>query len=209
MQYNLIDATVHTLDGEAGKVWRVAMVPDSHKVTHLVVHQGILLGRNVVVPIEQIDRVREGHVYLTLSNEDLAQLPDYQETDFLAPEEGWEYPLGYPPGGGIWPMTMAYGGASTYPYLSNAVLKENLPDEDVSLSAGTHVECTDGHCGEIESVLYDEDSHEMTGFVIRRGFIFHREVKAPMSWIDHMDKERVYLKLTKRQVEEMGEYFEK
>ena len=52
MEHNLIDAAVHTRDAQdAGRVWRVAMDPNINKVTHLVVHKGFLLGRNVVVPI--------------------------------------------------------------------------------------------------------------------------------------------------------------
>lgn len=203
MQVNLVDAAVHTRDGEAGRVWRVAMVPESRKVTHIVVHKGLLLGRNVVVPMEAVDRMETGHVYLNLTNDQLRDLPDFQETEFLAPEEGWEYPLGYPPGGVIWPLSMPIAGASPYPYLSNAIVRENIPDEDVTLAAGTDVECSDGHCGRIERVLVDDQTKEMTGFVIKRGFFFTRDVEAPLSWIDHVDQNAVHLKLTKRQVEEL------
>ena len=60
MQHNMIDAAVHTRDGEAGRVWKVAMDPRDKKVTHLIVHKGILFGRNVVVPTAKILRVDEG-----------------------------------------------------------------------------------------------------------------------------------------------------
>jgi uncharacterized protein YrrD len=203
MQVNLVEAAVHTRDGEAGRVWRVAVEPKSRKVTHLVIHKGLLLGRNVVVPIEAVVRMQDGHVHLDLSNDELECLPDFQETDFLAPEEGWEYPLGYPPGGVIWPLSMPIAGASPYPYMSNAVIKENIPEDDVSLAAGTDVECVDGHCGRIERVLVDDQTKEMTGFVIKRGFFFTRDVEAPLDWIDHVENHAVYLKLTKKQVAEL------
>lgn len=212
MQVNLIDAHVHIREGagerEAGRVWRVAMEPASRQVTHLVVHQGFLLGRNVVVPIAHVTHMAEGHVYLDMSEDALRRCPDFQETDFLDPEENWDYPVGYPPGGVVWPMAMGYAGASGYPLMTNAVVKENIPDEDVTLASGTHVECVDGHCGKVERVLVDDTTNQMTGFVIKKGFFFTRDVKAPMSWIDHVDHDAVHLKLTKRQVEEMAEYFE-
>lgn len=205
MEHNLIGANVHTRDHQdAGSVWRVAMDPNINRVTHLVVHKGRLMGRNVVVPIANIVKVDEGHVHLDLDTARFTALPDYQETDFMPPEEGWEYPLAYPPGGVVWPMSLTWAGASTYPILSNAVIKENLPEQDVTIDHDTHVECVDGHCGKVDRVLVDDDTHELKGFVIRKGLLFTHDIMAPMDWVDHVDDKGVHLKLTKAQVEERG-----
>lgn len=205
MEHNLIGALVHTRDDQdAGKVWRVAMDPNLKKVTHLVVHKGFLLGRNVVVPIADVRRVEDGHLYLDLTAAQFKHLPDFQETDFLPPEEGWEYPLAYPPGGVIWPMSMSWAGASTYPILSNAVVKENIPDQDVTIDTGTNVECSDGHCGKVDRLLVDDDTQEVVGFVIRKGLLFTRDIQASMDWVDHVDADGVHLKLCKDEVERQG-----
>ena len=206
MQRDLVDAHVYARDGEVGTVWRVAMEPESRHVTHLVVHTGVLFGRNLVVPIENVARMEQHAVHLDLNKAEVEQLPDYQETDFLPPEDGWDYPVGYPPAGVIWPMPMSWVGASTYPLMSNAVVKENLPDEDVTLSAGADVECADGHCGRIEHVLVDDATSDVVGFVIKQGFFFTRDIEAPVSWVDHIDRDgRVHLKLSKRQVQELAD----
>lgn len=201
MEHNLIDAAVHTQDArDAGRVWRVAMDPNVKKVTHLVVHKGFLLGRNVVVPIAHVARVEYDHVYLDLNTEQLQALPDYEETEFLPPEENWDYPMGYPPGGVIWPMSMSWAGASTYPMLSNAVIKHNIPEQDVTIDHGTHVECLDGHCGKVDRVLVDDVTNEMKGFVIRRGFLFTHDVEASADWVDHVDESGIHLKLTRQEL---------
>lgn len=203
MEHNLIDAAVHARDAQdAGRVWRVAIDPTINKVTHLVVHKGFLLGRNVVVPIADVQRVEDGHVYLDLTTEQLKGLPDFEETDFLPPEEGWDYPLAYPPGGVIWPMSMSWAGASTYPVLSNAVVKHNIPEQDVTIDHGTHVECVDGHAGKVDRVMVDDVTNEMTGFVIRQGFLFTHDVHASVDWVDHVDDSGIHLKLTRKELEE-------
>lgn len=207
MQFNLIDAAVHTRDGEAGRVWKVAMDPRDRKVTHLIVHKGVLFGRNVVVPIAHVTKMGKGEVWLDTSNDELKAYPDYEETAFTEPSEGWDYPLAFPMGGIIWPLQPGWAGVNPM-LLPGTHVVENIPEDDVALESGTAVECTDGHCGRIDRVIVDDHSNEMTGFVIRRGFMFARDVKAPMSWIARVEKDAVHLKLSKRQVEEMAEYFE-
>lgn len=205
MQINLIGVAVRTRDGaNAGKVWRVAVDPASRRVTHLIIHQGALLGRNLVVPIDDVTQVEPADIVLSLDLEALARCPNYQETDFLPPETGWEYPVGYPQGGIVWPVAMAWAGASTYPLLSNAVVKENIPPEDVTIAAGTNVECADGHCGRVERVVLDPESHAITGFVVRKGLFFTRDIQAPIDWVDHVDDAGVHLKLTRHEVEQRG-----
>lgn len=208
MEMNLIDAVVHTRSGEGGRVKLVAMEPTTRKVTHIVVHKAVLLGRDVVVPIEHIMRWEPGHIYLDVDESALARMPDYEERQFVTPEEGWEYPVAFPLGGIVWPLATGWMATNPYPLMASMGIKENLPAEDVAIETGTPVECTDGHCGHVERVVVDDDSHEVTGFVIRRGFFFAREVVAPMSWIDHLERDHVYLKLSRKQVSEMAEYFD-
>lgn len=208
MELNLIDAVVHTRSGEGGRIKLVAMEPESRKVTHVVVHKGVLLGRDVVVPIERLTRMEPGHVYLDVTDQELEKFPDYEERQFMQPDEGWEYPVAFPLGGIVWPMATGWMATNPYPLLASMGIKENLPAEDVAIETGTPVECTDGHCGHVERVVVDEDSHEVTGLVIRRGFFFARDVVAPVSWIDHMEKDHVFLKLTRKQVAEMAQYFD-
>ncbi|MNS30875.1 PRC-barrel domain protein [compost metagenome] len=203
MNHNLIGANVHTRDDrDAGRVWRVAFDPNAGKVTHIIIHKGFLTGRNVVVPMANVDHVEDDHIHLNIGTSELHALPDFQETDFLPPEEGWEYPLAYPPGGVVWPMSLTWAGASTYPVLSNAVVKENIPEQDVTIDAGTHVECVDGHCGRIDRVIVNDDTQDVVGFVIRKGMIFTRDIEATMDWVDHVDDRGVHLKLTKAEVDQ-------
>jgi hypothetical protein len=208
MEINLIDAVVHTLGGEGGRVKLVAMEPESRKVTHIIIHKGLLPSRDVVVPIEHATRMEPGHIYLDVTEDQLQAFPDYEEHMFTTPADGWDYPVTIPMGGVVWPLATGWMSTSPYPLMAPTGVKENIPPEDVAIESGTPVECTDGHCGHVERVVVDEDSHEVKGIVIRRGFFFARDVMAPMSWVDHLERDHVYLKLSKRQVSEMAEYFD-
>lgn len=200
MERNLIDAAVHTRDGEAGRIWKVAMEPNSRHVTHLVVHKGILFGRNVVVPIEAVERSGENEIWLNLTNEAVKGLPDYEENQFMNPAEGWDYPMAFPMGGIIWPLQPNWGGANPLMW-AGAKTKDSLPTEDVALEAGTLVECADGHCGRIDRVLVDDVTNDVTGFVIRRGYLFPRDVNAPMDWVERVGHDAVHLKLTRDELD--------
>jgi len=54
-------------DGEkVGKIRELTFDPDSSRLTHLLVHKGILFGKDMEVPATLIDSVDDGVVYLTV-----------------------------------------------------------------------------------------------------------------------------------------------
>jgi uncharacterized protein YrrD len=67
--------TVFCTDGASGKVDRVVTEGATDKVTHLVVQRGTLLSRAVLVPVENIGRMDQDGIYLTLTQEELDDLP--------------------------------------------------------------------------------------------------------------------------------------
>lgn len=190
-------------ESDLGTVARVAVHPVTHEVTHLIVQGRGLLGERRVVPLEDVTRLDapEGTVRLSLDADGFAHCPPYQESDFLPPNPDWEGPGGTWPAGVVWPAPLAWTAASSYPVLSNQVVRTNIPEDDVTLKPGTAVECVDGHCGSVADVRVDARTHALTGFVLRRGLLFTRDLEAPLSWIDHVTENAVHLKLSKAQVE--------
>jgi uncharacterized protein YrrD len=67
------------LDGPAGTVDRVITEGESDRVTHLIVHRGTLFAKERVVPVTLIDRVTDAGVFLTISAEELDNLPEFEE----------------------------------------------------------------------------------------------------------------------------------
>jgi uncharacterized protein YrrD len=65
-------------DGPAGTVDRVITAGDSDQVTHLIVRRGALFTREIAVPAEYIATTDEQTVHLTLSQEELDRLPEFE-----------------------------------------------------------------------------------------------------------------------------------
>jgi sporulation protein YlmC with PRC-barrel domain len=67
---------VRATDGEVGQVDEFLVDRETEHITHLVLREGHLWGkRDVLVPVSEIGQVDEDRVYLTLSKEEVANLP--------------------------------------------------------------------------------------------------------------------------------------
>jgi uncharacterized protein YrrD len=62
-----------------GNVERLFLEPDSNRVTHFLVSQGVLFKDRKLIPAEWVKSVEEDHVYLTVPSKVLERLPAYQE----------------------------------------------------------------------------------------------------------------------------------
>lgn len=74
-----LDATVRTRDGDdAGTVRRASVDPRTNAVTDFVVSTGGLLGRDVLVPLQEIESATDdgGALRLCLGQRDPERLPE-------------------------------------------------------------------------------------------------------------------------------------
>jgi hypothetical protein len=68
---------VEATDGEVGHVDEFLVDPCCEHVTHLVLREGHLWGRrDISIPVDQIERMEEGTVYLKLSKREIEALPE-------------------------------------------------------------------------------------------------------------------------------------
>ncbi|MGQ9555303.1 MAG: BON domain-containing protein [Anaerolineae bacterium] len=68
---------VYCLDGPLGTVDHVLLKPNTGEVTHLVMKQGALLARSIVVPVDMIRLVDETGIYVDAKRESLLELPTF------------------------------------------------------------------------------------------------------------------------------------
>jgi len=67
---------VWATDGDVGQVDAFLVDQASGHITHLVLHEGHLRGqKDVLIPLSKIGRIEEDRVHLTLSKEEVANLP--------------------------------------------------------------------------------------------------------------------------------------
>jgi uncharacterized protein YrrD len=73
------DTTVYCNDGAAGKVHRVLTAGDTDRVSHLVVHRTGVGGRDIAVPLDQVEGMDEEGVRLAVSREALDRMPTFDD----------------------------------------------------------------------------------------------------------------------------------
>src|SRR5579875_3075428 len=140
-----IGSAVQCRDGRAGRIIKLVVAPGSKRVTHLVVERGLLLHRDVVVPIERVARTEGDTVVLDMSGDDLNALPAYAEVDFAQPdptlaasyghtrEEAVVSLCSYTPTGV--PLVSSWSGMVQV-HTHTGVLEEEMP-----IGRGTRVSC--------------------------------------------------------------------
>jgi uncharacterized protein YrrD len=194
-----IQAPVYSADGtHVGKVDRVVIEPDVQRVTHIVIHKGTWLSRDIVVPLDEVERADKDGVHLRLGPEQVEALPDFVEVEWAQPREDWVPPPGYFESVVLWPP---YFGQPAAP----ATERLNIGEYEVAITEGTDVECTDGKLGVVDRVLVDAQTGRLQGMVVRQGLILTHDVIVPAQWIAGADADAVRLSVTKDQVSREAE----
>jgi sporulation protein YlmC with PRC-barrel domain len=176
-----------------GTVSRLVLHRDSQEVAGLVVHQGILNRREIVVPIGKVSAF--GHdVRLALRAAELAGLDLFHGEQLQAMPDHWAMPVGFDQrdfflvGGGGWTEAVlpfentstSVSGTSAYARDPGASTEPEEPD----ISAAMHVYTRDGQrVGDVEGVEIDDSTGRITRIVVRRGFLFGTETSIPASMV--------------------------
>ena len=195
-----IDPGADVLDSDGQKVGTVDYVvvhPPEFHVTDIVVSTGAILGRDVVVPIDSVDRVENDKVCLSIKKDALGALKDYVEIHYQEPPQDWVPPTGmfYPTESVVWPAGMYYP--------DQASVEVNAPQDTVGIHSGMEVQSSDGHkVGTIHAVETDNATGDLTEIIVQRGFLFHQDTTIPIKAVAEIKDDVVKLTGTKAEIEQ-------
>lgn len=192
-----------------GKVERVVLNPQTCQVTGLVVRKGFLLREDKVIPIEAIEAADNEQLQLKPGTQDPDSFPPFIETEYVELDEAERTraaydnsaipPLYWYPSWNIDPVWSGTGyfGAEASDYKAvywSEEKEENIPSDTVALSRGAAVISAEGkRVGDLVEWRIDLESKQATHLVISRGLLFKKERVIPVSWIDKIDTDGVYL----------------
>jgi sporulation protein YlmC with PRC-barrel domain len=189
-----VDGKVQCTDGQAGFVSTVIVDPVRQEITHLVVQTGPETDH--MVPLDRVDRTDDDTVYLRCTLAELEDMPAFTETHYVRAEHP-DYSL-------------YQGGAYQSPYVTIVqkdyvpVEEEQVPPGELAMNRGTKISASDGRVGELEEFIIDARTGKVSHFILRKGHLWgKREITIPMSAIDRVEGDTVYLKLDKRAVEDL------
>jgi hypothetical protein len=83
-----------------------------------------------------------------------------------------------------------------------AIEHKRPPKGQPTIKRGSRVEATDGHVGKVDDLLVDPLGEHTPHLVLREGHLWgEKDVTIPVSEIDHIEENTVYLKLDKCSIE--------
>ena len=209
-----LGARVRTADGkDVGTIDRLIVDPSNNEIKAAVIRKGMILPRDIEVPLSAIERGPDGSVQLTYTADQVDQLPEFFERKYTATPPAWYVPpADYPTAGIYWPI--GYGVFATPPLpetnvsTGSAVLdreaREALERQDLEnavIGEGSDVVDRDGEkVGEVARLVFDPDGHRLTSFVVRKGFILTEDRELPASAITRVDDGVIYLRVSKHEL---------
>jgi sporulation protein YlmC with PRC-barrel domain len=182
-----IKAEVVCSDGTCGRSTFVILKPDNEQVTHVVVEENSLSYAQRLVPIDQIVESTPQRLQLRCSKKELDKMDCFIETELL-------------PGNftnTLWPNTVAE--------LPVIMLEHELvPAGELAIDRGSRVVATDGFIGHVDEFIIDPVNKQITYLVLREGHLWgQKEVTLPVTEIDRIEDDTIYLKLSKAEVEKL------
>ena len=209
-----LGARVRTTDGkDVGTIDRLIVDPSNNEIKAAVIRKGMILPRDVEVPLSAIEPGPDGSVQLTYTADQVDQLPEFFESNYTAtPPAGYVPPADYPTGGIYWPI--GYGFFATPPLpetdgsTGSAALdreaREALERQDLEnaiIGAGSDVVDRDGKkVGEVAQLVFDPDDNRLTRVVVRKGFIFTEDRELPALVVNRVDDGVIYLRVAKQEL---------
>ena len=177
-----------------GRSTSLIINPINEHVTHLVVTEKTFPNIERLVPVDKILASTPSSIQLRCNSSQLSEMDTFEETDFI---EGGrlDSALPYSTPYEVWPYAMY--DAAPIPFEH-----KHIPAGEVAVRRGTPVEATDGRVGKVDEFLVDPENDGITHLVLREGHLWgQKDVTIPVSEINEITEEAVYLKLDKKAIE--------
>jgi sporulation protein YlmC with PRC-barrel domain len=196
-----IGAQVVCTDGPCGRSTYIVLNPVTDNITHFVAEESTLPYIERLVPINEIQKSDPQNIYLRCSRLDFEKMEPFIETDFIRADiKEYSVPFTYP---STTPLLL-------WPYMSLPddtviVRLEHIPPSELAVRRGAQVRATDGYVGEVEEFIVNPKNGHITHLVLRKGHLWgEKDITIPVSEIDHIDENDVYLKIDKFKIASMS-----
>jgi hypothetical protein len=182
MKHIPLKARVECSDGHGGESLRVIVDPDALQVTHFVVKEAQRPHAERLVPRANVEDTSHNLIQLNCSRAELSEMTPFVVTEHRSIS-----------------VPSSAGGYATMPVYTPQTVEvdhEQVPEGEQALRKGMEVQATDGKVGRADELLADEDSGEITHFVLRQGHLWgKKDVVVPVSVIDHLEQDNFGAKI--------------
>lgn len=86
----------------------------------------------------------------------------------------------------------------------SSVTWDTLPFGEVAVRGGEHVQATDGDIGQVQGLVIDSGSRQVTHVLLEEGHMFGRKVVAiPIGVVTGVNQDGIQLNITRQQVKDL------
>jgi sporulation protein YlmC with PRC-barrel domain len=171
----------------------IVMNPVTDQVTHVVVKEKHAPHTQRLVPTRLIAETTPKHIELRCSPDELAKMDPLVETEFIKTEIPY-----------YGTDAVVYNWSFVVPETETklvSVQHERIPPGELTIHRGAPVSGTDGRLGKVDEFLVDPTDSHITHLVLREGHLWgQKDVSIPVSEIDRIHEDAVYLRLSKEEV---------
>jgi hypothetical protein len=186
-----LNAKVSCSDGPCGQSTYLVLIPTNEEITHVVVSDGSFPETEYLVPIDHILESTPESIRLNCSHEELAKMPIFNQMEFI-PSDSKDVHGG---------STMFWPFVTPEPY-GITLENEHISVNELAIRRGASVEATDGRVGRVDEFLINPIGNAITHLVLREGHLWgQKNITIPLSQIDHIEENTVWLKLDKQSIE--------
>jgi uncharacterized protein YrrD len=191
-------------DGKGvGTVSRLVLHPDTQQVVALVVHQGVLNRREVIVPLNKVAGFRD-RVRLALSASELAGVDIYDSHVLRPMPDRWSMPMGFDmrsfflvAGNGwtesVLPFVLTSPAVSGTPAFVEDPVASEASREPAIAKATPVYDSAGEQVGDVEGLELDAVSDRITRVVVQKGRLFRTETAIPACAVASVSDDRITL----------------
>jgi uncharacterized protein YrrD len=188
-----------------GKISRVVIDTKTKDVTDVVVDRG---KDEKVIPVSLVESEDEDRLTLHETNQSVEDFPDYETTHYVPLEEaGGPYDAAsywYPP------VDYQYSPAGMLPGGKPKMILQtetSIPEGRVAIAEGAQViSVEDKHIGNVEQVIANLETNNVTHFVVGKGFLLKEHKLVPAHWVTKVEKDKIYLSVEARLFDRLPDY---
>ncbi len=188
-------AEVHCSDGVVGFSTHVIGNPVDHQVTHLVVKSVQPPFNEYIVPLCKLEETASHLIKLSCARKEFEKMEQFEVEEYIHTRYSNYQWLPYQ-----LPSQVLVDEVDEYVPVKN----RNIPQGEITVWRGAKVEAIDGYVGLLDELLINSNNMQATHLVLRERNIFQqREITIPISQIERMDEDTMYLKLDRQSVKEL------
>jgi len=193
-----LHAKVECQNKVCGKIICVIINPISKSVTHMVVQEKGFIGIERLIPVEEILDSQSDHVTLRCSLDQFSKFDSFTEAPYIGSDEP---SLNYEAEHYSFPFSTPNFG-ETFEYEQWFEQTECIPQGELGIHRAAEVYATDGKVGEVDEFLISPKDNRISYIILREEHLWGEKlVTIPVSEIDRIETDLIYLKLGKQDIE--------